>query len=230
MLISASYAEFMQDHEGEAFSDWLFAASESVWKRAVDHPFTSEIGNDSVSDEAFKRYLLEDYHYIQDLSAALGYLIAKAPSMEARSRLAQFLARLIASDNDYYERAFAALGVCPDDYDRTEPSTVTRAIGATLLSTAGKGHYVDGLAALLASEWINHVWTLRESEKPKPQRFYLAEWISFISAPEQAAFLDWLKREVDTLGAAERETRQQEILESFRYVCELEADFFDLVS
>lgn len=230
MLISASYAEFSKDHADQSFTDWLVSVAKPVWQRAVDHPFTSEIGNDSVSDETFKRYLLEDYHYIQDLSAALGFLIAKAPSMEARSRLAGFLNRLISNENDYFERSFAALGVSPEEYNAKQPNTVSRAIGATLLSTAGKGHYVDGLATLLALEWIYHEWAKREAAKPQPERFYLADLIAHHTSEEQQAFLSWLKREVNVLGAEERESRQKEISESFAHICELEADFFDLVS
>ncbi|KZL20652.1 Thiaminase-2 [Pseudovibrio axinellae] len=230
MLKTASYANYKAAHRDETFTDWLVKSAGPLWSRAIEHPFTSAVGNDTVSTEVFTRYMLEDYHYIQDLASALGFLIAKAPTMAAKARLADFASHVTCEELDYFVRTFKELGVEPEVYLNTKPNTVTRAIGATLLSTAGKGHYVDGMATLLASEWIYREWGMREALKPRPERAYLAELLGVLSTDELGAFIDWVKQEVNTIGEEEREKRQSEISESFTHMCELEAEFFDMVS
>ncbi len=230
MLNTASYANYKLTHTDETFTDWLVKSAGPKWHKAISHPFTSAIGDDTVSAESVKRYMLEDYHYIQDLASALGFLIAKAPTMAAKARLSEFAHNLTANELDFFQRTFKELGVDPEVYENFEPSSVTRAIGAMLLSTAGKGHYIDGMTTLLASEWVYREWGLREGSKPQPKRAYLAEWVGFLACDEFGEFIDWLKHEVNVHGAEERMQRQSEISESFTHMCELEADFFDMVS
>ncbi|SDR31019.1 TenA family protein [Pseudovibrio sp. Tun.PSC04-5.I4] len=230
MLNTASYANYKVTHSDETFTDWLVKSAKGSWSRAIAHPFTSEVGNDTISTAAFTRYLIEDYHYVQDLASALGFLIAKAPNMASKARLSEFAHQLTSNEIGYFHRTFIELGIAPEVYESTKPNSVTRSIGATLLSTAGKGHYVDGMATLLASEWIYREWGHREASKPRPGRAYLAEWISFLATDEFGEFIDWLKKEIDTIGEEERVKRQNEISESFTHMCELEGEFFDMVS
>lgn len=84
MLNTASYANYKLTHTDETFTDWLVKSAGPKWHKAISHPFTSAIGDDTVSADSVKRYMLEDYHYIQDLASALGFLIAKAPTMAAK--------------------------------------------------------------------------------------------------------------------------------------------------
>ncbi|GHB37890.1 aminopyrimidine aminohydrolase [Pseudovibrio japonicus] len=230
MLNTASYANYKITHTDETFTDWLVKSAGPKWDAAVNHPFTVAIGDDTVSSEAVKRYLLEDYHYILDLASALGFLIAKAPTMTAKAHLAKFVDGLTSNELSFFQRAFKELGVEPEVYENTEPNSVTRAIGSMLLSTSGKGHYIDGMAALLATEWIYREWGHREAAKPTPKRPYLAEWVEFLACDEFGEFIEWLKQEVNVHGEEERAQRQSEISESFTYMCKLEADFFDMVS
>ncbi len=230
MLNTASYANYKITHTDESFTDWLVKSAGPAWDRAISHPFTSAVGNDTVSVEVFSRYLIEDYHYIQDLASALGFLIAKAPGMDAKARLSAFAHQLTSNELAYFHKTFKELGIEPEVYENSKPNTVTRAIGATLLSTAGKGHYVDGMATLLASEWIYREWGHREASKPRPERHYLSAWVEFLATDEFGKFIEWIKQEVNTIGEEERVKRQSEISESFTHMCELEAEFFDMVS
>ncbi len=230
MLNTASYANYKITHTDETFTDWLVKSAGPAWNKAINHPFTDAVGNDTVSTEEFIRYLLEDYQYIQDLASALGFLIAKAPTMAAKARLSGYAQLLTSNELEYFQRSFKELGIAPEVYEAAKPNTITRAIGATLLSTAGKGHYIDGMATLLASEWIYREWGHREASRLRSGRFYLAEWVESLATDEFGEFIEWIKQEVNMIGEEERMKRQSEISESFTHMCELEAEFFDMVS
>ena len=97
-----SYRDFSVSTEDARFTCWLAARAEPHWTSAANHPFTHAIGDGSMPDEAYVRYLVEDYTFITDLASTLGYLVAKAPGMRSKSRLSSFLALLTSEENDYF--------------------------------------------------------------------------------------------------------------------------------
>ncbi|OKL43912.1 TenA family protein [Pseudovibrio exalbescens] len=230
MLSETTFADYQAQSANASFSDWLVLSAGASWLNAINHPFTQAVGDDTISDADYARYLLEDYSFIKDLASSLGYLVAKAPTMEAKGVLAAFLAQLTSSENDYFIRSFAALGIDEQTYQGAGQGEVTRATAATLLSAAGKAKYEDGLACLLCAEWVYREWCTREARKPRPERFYLAEWIELHDNPAFLRFVDWLRAEVDRVGAILPEWRQREVRERFVRMCELEAAFFSAVS
>ncbi|MDX5594825.1 TenA family protein [Pseudovibrio sp. SPO723] len=230
MLQQTTFALFTTENKEATFCDWLQAKSAENWKQATQHPFTIAVGNGTVSDDAYRRYLIEDYAFVVDLASALGYLVAKAPTMEAKGVLSAFLAQLTSAENDYFLRSFEALGLSKETYENAVANDTTRSIAATLLSAAGKGKYEDGLACLLCAEWVYMDWCTREGTKPRPDQFWLAEWIDLHDNPAFLQFVGWLKAEMNRVGPALPAWRQREVQERFSRMCELEAAFFDAVS
>lgn len=49
------------------FSDLLVAANQAAWDTAVSHRFTVELGEDVLPDEVYRRYLVQDYAFIETL-------------------------------------------------------------------------------------------------------------------------------------------------------------------
>ncbi|WP_068313055.1 TenA family protein [Polycladidibacter hongkongensis] len=229
MAVDVSYAIFKARHSELGFSDWLVSCCPEAWHGATHHAFTIALGDGTLDEAAFKDYLLQDYAFVKDLASALGYLVAQAPTMEAKQRLAAFLAQLTSAENDYFIRSFAALGIEETQYSLAQEGEVLRKITGTLLSAAGKGKYEDGLACLLCAEWVYMEWGRREGLKPRPAQFYFAEWIDLHCGPEFEGFVGWLRSQMDTYGAQLTERRQKEVAERFVRMCELEQGFFDSV-
>ena len=205
-----SFADFLTTRPGARFTDWLAARAEPHWTRAAAHDFTVAIGDGTMPPEAYARYLIEDYTFITDLASTLGYLVAKAPSMQGKSRLSGFLALLTSEENDYFLRSFEALGVAPETYETAAQGPVTRRFSDLLLTSSGNGSYEEGLACLLCAEWCYLTWGLREARKPSPQAFYLAEWIDLHAVAGFQAFVDWLRAEMDRRGPNLAPARQED--------------------
>lgn len=159
-----SFRDFLAADPGARFTDWLAARAEPYWSDAANHVFTQAIGDGSVPEEAYARYLIEDYTFITDLASTIGFLVAKAPAMRSKSRLSGFLALLTSEENDYFLRSFKALGVDPEVYEAAAQGPVTRAFAELLLTASGKGRYTEGLACLLCAEWCYLTWGLREAQ------------------------------------------------------------------
>ncbi|WP_428647125.1 TenA family protein [Roseibium sp.] len=222
-----SFSDFIAQTPAARFTDWLAARAEPYWSEATGHAFTRAIGDGSMPVEAYARYLIEDYTFVTDLASTLGYLVAKAPGMPSKSRLSGFLALLTSEENDYFLRSFEALGVSPETYETAAQGPVTRAFATLLLTTSGEGSYAEGLACLLCAEWCYLTWGLREAQKPRPQAFYLAEWIDLHAVTGFEGFVGWIREEMDAIGSKLTPAEQDRIALLFRRMSALEVAFFD---
>lgn len=224
---NGSFQDFQTIRPEARFTDWLAARAEPFWTSACTHPFTAALGNGTMPEAAYARYLIEDYTFVTDLASTLGYLVAKAPGMRSKSRLAGFLALLTSEENDYFLRSFEALGIPPEVYETAAQGPVTRAFSDLLLTSAGEGSYEDGLTCLLCAEWCYLSWGLTEAQKPRPEAFYLAEWIDLHAVPGFQAFVEWIRSELDGLGPELTSERQQHLADLFGRMSVLETAFFE---
>lgn len=224
---SGSFQVFAQHGSQARFTDWLAAKAEPSWSQATGHPFTNAIGDGTMPGEAYVRYLIEDYTFVKDLASTIGYLVAKAPSMRSKAKLSSFLAMLTSEENDYFIRSFDALDVPQQTYEAAAQGPVTQAFAKLLLSASGEGSYAEGLTCLLCAEWCYLTWGQREAQKPRPEQFYLAEWIDLHAVPGFEAFVGWIREDIDDIGPTLTEAEQERLADLFRQMSQLEAAFFE---
>ena len=201
----------------------LRAESEPDWSRATRHRFTAELGDDAIADAVYRRYLIQDYAFVGTLVSMIGYGVAKAPAMAAKAGLSQFLAVLTSAENTYFLRSFDALGVPEAERSAPELLPVSHAFLAAMRDAGEQGGYADVIATLLPAEWIYLEWAQAQAGKPRPNRFWLAEWIDLHANDDFANFVGWLKAELDRVGPAQEAACRRR----FRRIVELEAAFFD---
>ncbi|WP_435361624.1 TenA family protein [Haloarchaeobius sp. DFWS5] len=224
--MTSEFDEFSAARQDSRFTDWLREQSGPDWAAATEHRFTTELGADDISDNVFRRYLLQDYTFLETLVGVFGHAVGEAPTMAAKSRLVDFLGVLTDDENDFFERSFAALGVPEPAYQNPELRPPTRAFVDLLERAARQGGYAETLAVLVPAEWIYLSWATRIDGEP-PKRFYLAEWIALHAMPDFEQFVAWLRAELDREGAAASPRRQQRLARLFRRTVELEVAFFD---
>lgn len=216
----------MYRSEDGRFSDWLRAGAEPSWRQACEHRFTRTLADDSLEDEVFTRYLIQDYAFIETLVTVLGYAVAYAPGMAAKCRFAGFLAALTSEENDFFIRSFDALGVSEAERTELAMTATTRAFSELMLDAARSGAYEEVLAVIVPAEWIYLTWASAVADAT-PQRFYLKEWIDLHTLAEFAEFVAWMRGQLDQVGAALTPERQAAVAQRFTRLVELEVAFFD---
>ncbi len=221
-----SYALYASERTDARFTDWVRARAEPSWTEATTHRFTEELREDTLDEDTFRRYLVQDYAFLETLVGVFGHAVANAPTMEAKSRLSDFLGVLTADENDYFERAFDALGVDEATYTDPDLTPTTRAFEDLFVRAAGEGGYAETLAVLVPAEWVYLSWATPAPEQ-RPDRFYLAEWVDLHANDEFEEFVGWLRAELDREGAAASSRRQLRLERLFRRTVELEVAFFD---
>ncbi|GGN99231.1 TenA family protein [Haloarcula pellucida] len=222
-----TYAAYAEGREDPRFTEWLRAQAGPSWDAATDHRFTRELHADTLDDAVFRRYLVQDYAFLETLVGTFGHSVGDAPSMAAKSRLVDFLGTLTDDENDYFERSFDALGVPESTYEDPALTETTAAFRDLLLRASREGGYAETLAVLVPAEWVYLAWATAEGDADRPERFYLAEWVDLHAVPAFESFVEWLRTELDRAGAAASERRQARLADLFCRTVDLEVAFFD---
>ena len=225
--VPASFDAYAADREESRFTDWLRARSEPDWTAATTHAFVEELATGSLADDAFARYLVQDYAFVETLVSLVGYGVGQAPTMESKAELAAFLGAITTDEDDYFRRSFESLGVPASRWADPEMNDTTAGFRDLLLRAAHEGGYAETLAVLVPVEWIYLEWAMAIDERPEP--FYLDEWIELHATPAFESTVGWLRSELDKYGPTLAERRQERIERLFCRAVQLEVAFFDAV-
>jgi thiaminase/transcriptional activator TenA len=212
----------------QGFSSAMLAANATLWRAATEHRFVRALGADTLPEAVFRRYLVQDFAFIEALVTLLGTAVARAPTMAAKRRLAGFLAAVTGDETNYFERALTALGAA-DAFaapERVEMNATTERFCAVMAAAGASGSYAEILAIVAPAEWVYLAWATA-IPRPWPKRFYLAEWIGLHAIPAFADTVTWLRSELDREAAAAMPTAREGMAALFRTTLELERDFFE---
>lgn len=222
----ADYPEWAVQNPQGRFTDWLRLSTGETWDAATSHRFVDELAAGTLADQHFQPYLIQDYAFIETLVTVIGFAIARAPNMAAKKHWAEFLAVLTSDENDYFQRSFDALGVDPAAREQPTLSPTTERLRAAMLDATNAGTYADVLAVIVPAEWIYLTWASARRDANPPQARY-SEWIDLHAVPEFAAFVDWLRGELDAIGPGLPDSQRQSVVRRFHELVELEVAFFE---
>ncbi|GAA4197563.1 TenA family protein [Microbispora amethystogenes] len=209
--------------EEQVFSAWLRARSEPDWTAVVTHPFAAEISRGTA---AMRRYLEQDFQFVDAFTALLGAAVAAADSFEARVAVGRFLGQTVAdTERGYFHRALAAVGGDPAP-PTLEPVTIE--FRALMDEVRRSQDYPLILAVLCVAEWTYLGWATRIPVMG--ESFVHREWVDLHSGPEFEAWVGFLRRELDRLGPELDEGGRARVLDVFRHATTLERRFFDMAA
>ena len=212
----------------DRFTDHLRAATDPAWTDATEHRFVTELGDGTLDDDAFRRYVVQDYAFVDALTSVVGRAVADAPDTAAKRRLATFLNTVVGPENDYFERTFDALGVPQSARESPSLAAPVRSFEHLLAHGASVGGYAETLAVLLPVEWVYMTWATNvDGRGDGPDRFYLDEWATIHATDEFAEFVGWLRDQLDAEAASASARRRDRMERLFVDAVELEVDFFD---
>jgi len=187
----------------------------SLWKQAVGHPFVQELVEGTLPKEKFRRYFLQDYLFLKELSVLLSLAIAKAPDFDAARRLSAFLNVVVTGEEELFQRSFREMGIPREEVDRARPLPTCRAFGDYLVCLGYEGDFYDILAALFCTEGTYLDWAQRaKGEGKRPADPAYREWIDIHADPGLADFVAWLGGRLDGAGLEGRRAHLEAIFET----------------
>ena len=220
------YEPWAAGRRNARFTEWLRERSEPAWTRAATHRFTTELADGTLADAVMRRYLVQDYSFLDSFAMVLASAIVKAPSLADRIPLCQFLGVVTSDENTYFQRAFDALAVPAGDRSGPSLRAPTRGFHALMAEAVRCEGYAETLAPLVVFEWLYLTWATAVSDRA-PRAFHHAEWITLHANPEFASFVAWLRGQLDREGPLLSRERRSRVAASFGRAVELELAFFD---
>lgn len=235
----------------ESFSAWMRERSAADWEATTDHPFARALLDGAVPAPAMRTYLVQDYQFIDVFLALLGTALAKADRYSSRLAIAGAITVVTSAENTYFERAFDALDVPEQDRVAPELDAPTRAFRELMSDTGERGGYAEALTVLTVAEWSYLDWAQHgappsggspSSGNPSggnpsggnqhvprqpPADPIQAEWIELHNNAEFRQWVQWLRAELDRVGAQLDERDRARCLRLFQRATRCERDFFD---
>ena len=208
------------------YSEWLRESAEPAWSEAVNHRFTRELADGTLADAVMRRYLVQDYAFLDLFVRLTASAIVKAPSLADRVPLGRFLGAVTGEENTYFQRAFDALGVPAEDRARPVLRGPTQGFHELMADAIAAPGYLETLAPLVVFEWLYNAWAGALADR-RPERFYHREWIVLHANPAFDSFVAWLRAQLDRDGPTLAPARQEHIAAAFRRAVALEKAFFD---
>lgn len=204
-----------------SFTDELRSVAQPIWDAQLEHPFVRGLGDGTLEEERFRRWVLQDYLYLKEFARIFAWACAKAGRLESMSWYASVLDLTLNTEMELHREYAARFGLSPEDLEAQEMWPTTRAYTDFLVRTAADGDMAELLAALLPCAW-GYAWLgqrLAEGEPPEDGRY--ADWIDQYASEEFAEAAEWLREELDREAedaGPERRKRLRELFDlSSRY-------------
>mmetsp|Transcript_5812 Transcript_5812/g.16305 ORF Transcript_5812/g.16305 Transcript_5812/m.16305 type:complete len:231 (+) Transcript_5812:219-911(+) len=214
-----------------SFCDELQAAAGDQWERVVGHKFTQELAAGTIDRHAvLKRYLIQDYRFLDAFLVLLGSIVANARELQDRIPACQFLAVVTSAENTYFERCFEKLGVVKAGADEPDaPCTV--GFCDLMRDVAQNGTLAEMLSVITVCEWTYLTWAnrvLAADAGVNREDFVTYEWVDLHSGPEFEGVVAYFKGLLDKEGRLISDEEKERCKARFLLAMQLEEDFFDM--
>ena len=184
-----------------SFCDDLQEAALPIWQEQLEHPFVRGIGDGSLAEERFARWVRQDYRYLIEFARIFAWAVAKSERLGEMAWYAAVLDLTLNTEMELHRAYAARFGISPEDLEGEPMWPTTRAYTDFLVRTAADGDMVDLVAALLPCAW-GYVYVakhLADADPPEDQRY--ADWIVQYASDEFEQAAEWLKEEMNRLAA-----------------------------
>jgi thiaminase (transcriptional activator TenA) len=208
--------------------DDLYAAARPIWDAQLEHPFVTGIGDGTLEEERFKRWVVQDYGYLREFARVFAWAAAKADRLEAMGWYAAVLNLTLNTEMELHRKYAARFGITPDELEAAPMWPTNRAYTDFLVRTAADGDMADLLAALLPCAWgyVDIGRALAARTPPEDQRY--ADWIEQYSSDEFMEAAQWLKEELGRVAADAGPRKRERLRELFVLSSLYEYRFWDM--
>jgi thiaminase/transcriptional activator TenA len=213
------------------FFERLKTAAAAEWRAYTEHPFTNAMADGSLSEAAFRHYLVQDYLFLIEFARAYALAVYKSPDLADMREAAAGLSAILDVEMDLHVKLCAGWGLSADDLEHAPPAVEMLAYTRYVLDAGMRGDLLSLKVALapcvigyaeIATRLAAHP---HASAATNPYRVWIAE---YAGAPYQEV-ADNARAHLESL--ADRyatPAREAELIAIFREATRLEADFWEM--
>ncbi len=209
-------------------TDRLRAAALPLWEAQLQHPFVRGIGDGTLEEARFRRWVLQDYGYLREYARVFAWAVARSDNLASMGWFAKVLDLTLNTEMALHRKYAARFGISPEALEAEPMWPTTRAYTDFLVRTAADGDMADLLAALLPCAWGYLVVGEALAQAPRPADARYAEWIDQYASEEFAEATAWLRSELDRVAAGATEAGLRRLEEIFVLSSRYELRFWEM--
>jgi len=208
-------------------TDELREAAGDQWNRVIHHKFTKELAAGTIDRNVMKRYLIQDYRFLDAFVVLLASVIAHARTLKDRIPGCQFLALITSEENTYFARCFEKLVCSQEERDQIPAAACTTGFCNLMRQVATKGSLAEMLSVLVVCEWSYLSWAELVEKDTVREDFVTYEWVDLHRGAGFAAVVAYLRELLDREGETMNEAEKKLCKDTFLHAVQLEEDFFE---
>jgi thiaminase/transcriptional activator TenA len=202
------------------FTEELWTSIAPVYAAILRHPFVRGLTDGSLSQDAFRFYVIQDAHYLRDFARALSIAAARAPREDWIIMLNEHSAGALRVERSLHETFFREFGLTEKDVAATPLAPTNLAYTSYLLAVAYGTPFHEGLAALLPCYWI--YWEVGKAlERAGSRDPLFARWIATYASEEFGSIVRAVLETTDSLAPRlteeERDAMRRHFVTTSRY-------------
>jgi thiaminase/transcriptional activator TenA len=183
-----------------SFVETLDPIADDVFSAIRVHPMVSRLGEGTLSEAPFRRWVRQDYYYLIEYARVLGETVAVAPTVTRMQTFASLLSSTLETEMELHREYAAAFGIDVGSLEATTPSPTTRAYTDFLVRTARTGSFGDAVVVLLACEWGFNTVARQLQADGLPDHDRYAEWIETYADEEFTELVERFKRLLEAVA------------------------------
>ena len=201
-----------------------------IWPEYNNHPFVKGIETGTLDREKFKRYIIQDYHYLNEYSKVFALGIAKTKSLETAKLFTSVIEAIANVEMNNHKGYMGRLGVTQEELDRAERELANQSYTSYMLKVAYEGGEAEILAAILSCA-LSYEDIAKEMVKNNPasvnDEFY-GTWVSIYSGKEYCSLNNVLLSFFEKACEGYGESEMKRLAEIFRTCSLYEMGFWDM--
>ena len=193
----------------------------------MSHKFTTDLAAGTIDRKVLKRYLIQDYRFLDAFVVLLGSIVTHARNLDDRIPACQFLALVTSSENTYFTRCFEKMGVTQAERDSIPDAACTAGFCNLMREVALQGTLAEMLSVIVVCEWTYLTWADRVKEGHNRDDFCTFEWVDLHCGPGFEGVVAYLRSLLDKEGTLIDEEEKKKCEKRFSQAMQLEFDFFN---
>lgn len=137
-----------------SFTERLWASNRDLLDTILTMPFNTELANGTLPLDTFRRYIIQDAHYLEGFSRALALSASRAPDADAIAQLAGSASGAIAVERQLHGKYMSRFDVSQETFQKTLPSRACDHYVNSVLRSAATDPFPVAVASLLPCFWI----------------------------------------------------------------------------
>jgi thiaminase/transcriptional activator TenA len=210
-----------------SFAAELRRTADPAWAAIHAHPFVRGIGDGTLPEAAFRRYVRQDYLFLIDYGRLLSLGAARAPRLAWMRRFSALAESVLETEMDLHRQYAARWKISVEELESERTAPATDAYCDFLLRTATLGDFGELAAALAPCMWGYAEIGQRLAAEGAPEHEGYAEWIRMYASDEFEQLAAWARELVDAAAEGTGDAGRQRMLAAFMASSEHELAFWD---